>query len=708
MGYKLTISPDPVEGLFREASEAHRQGRLRAAESLYRTLLERAPRHTGALHRLGALALAEGRLGEAEGFYRAVVDTDPDEALGWCGLARALAGAGKLQSAADAFAVAVQLAPDLGPAHGDLAVVLRRLGRLGEAADAARRAAALMPTAALAWSNLGVILRLCGEIEDAEAAGRRALGLDIRDVTALNLLGLMNQDAGRPAEAAAVFERAIEIDPDFAEAHHNLGLTLKDRGQMDEARAAFRRAVDLKPDLAEARFALVMAELPPLYASEAEIAERRAAYAEALAGLEEVEPLTLAPGVGASQPFYLPYQGQDDIDLQKSYGRIVCRAMAAAYPEARPMASPARRREPIRVGFVSGYFRHHANWRLPIRGWLEGLQDPAFRLYGYHTGAVTDLVTEQAAALCERFVQGPRSTEQWIAEIAADAPHVLIYPEIGMDPMAGRLGALRLAPVQCVSWGQPQTSGYPTVDAYLTSDAMEPDGAEAAYSERLVRLPGLSTAYAPLPRSAAALRRTDLGLRDGAVVYWCGQSLQKHRPRWDSLYARIARQIGDCQFTFLEAPAAPRLNALFQERMRAAFAAEGLNADRHIVLLPHLEPARFQAALGLADLALDPIGWSGCNSLLEGLAHDLPFVTWPGQTMRSRHGLAILQEMEIEDGVAASADDYVALAVRLGYDRYGRQTLRARIAERQERLYSQTDWIGPLKAFLRQAATGAA
>jgi predicted O-linked N-acetylglucosamine transferase (SPINDLY family) len=634
------------------------------------------------------------------------VDATEGEVLACCRTGQALAQAGRLEEAAEAFAAAIRLDPALGPAHGDLAVILRRLGRLEEAAAYARRAAALMPTAALAFANLGVILRLIGDRDGAEAAGRRALGLDIEDVTALNLLGLMNQDAGRLGEAEAVFLRVLALDPAFAEAAYNLGLTLKDRGRIDDAKAAFRRAVQLKPDLAEARFALVMAELPQVYGSAAEIGERRAAYADALAGLEAIEPGRLALGVGASQPFYLPYQGLDDLDLQTRYGQIVCRAMAAAYPDARPTASPAKANESIRIGVVSGHFRHHANWRLPIRGWLEGLQDPDLRLFGYHTGAVTDAVTAEAAGLCERFVQGPRSTEQWIAKIAADAPHVLIYPEIGMDPTAGRLAALRLAPVQCSSWGHPETSGYPTVDHFLSSAAMEPEGAEALYSERLVRLPGLSTAYTPLPACTAAVTRADLGLRDDAVVYWCAQSLQKHLPPWDGLFARIAREAPNAQFAFLRAPGAPELTALFQARLRSAFAAEGLKADDHVAMLAPLEPARFMAALGLADLALDPIGWSGCNSLLEGLAHDLPFVTWPGATMRSRHGLAILRGMGIEDGIAASADDYVATAVRLGSDAEARAAFKALVAERKGRLFGQTAWVEPMKAFLREAVRG--
>src|SRR5262249_13389698 len=155
------------------------------------------------------------------------------------------------------------------------------------------------------------------------------------------------------------------------------------------------------------------------------------------------------------------------------YGELVCRLMAERYP-APELPAPPRAGEPVRVGIVSGYFRQHSNWKIPIRGWMIGLDRERFRLFGYHLGPERDDATDEAAALCERFVRGPLSVEGWRAAIAADRPHVLIYPEVGMHPMAARLAALRLAPVQCNSWGHPDTSGFPTLDYYLSSDLMEP------------------------------------------------------------------------------------------------------------------------------------------------------------------------------------------------------------------------------------------
>ena len=79
--------------------------------------------------------------------------------------------------------------------------------------------------------------------------------------------------------------------------------------------------------------------------------------------------------------------------------------------------------------------------------------------------------------------------------------------------------------MQCNSWGHPDTSGFPTLDYYLSSDLMEPPDGQDHYTERLVRLPNLSIYYEPIDLQPVALDRADLGLRSTATVYWCGQSL---------------------------------------------------------------------------------------------------------------------------------------------------------------------------------------
>ncbi len=95
-----------------------------------------------------------------------------------------------------------------------------------------------------------------------------------------------------------------------------------------------------------------------------------------------------------------------------------------------------------------------------------------------------------------------------------------------MDPVAGRLAAQRLAPVQCVTWGQPETTGMPTMDYFLSSALMEPPDGDAHYTERLVRLPQLGLCYLPEGRPAvdagsgragAAAGRAGVLVRAGAV-----------------------------------------------------------------------------------------------------------------------------------------------------------------------------------------------
>src|SRR3984893_7642881 len=645
----------------------HRAGRLTDAERLYRLVCDTDPKNARAFHLFGVVAHQLNRSDAASLVGRAVM-LDPDFAEAHNDRGVILAANGLFADALSCFERAVAINPGYDEARNNLRRGLRSLGRLDEAVAKFELVLKSTPGSPVGHFNLASVLELAGRKPDAETHYRRAISLRpdfvdahihlasvLQDMDRLpealahaeravtlrpdsagarNNLGNILRNRGRRNDAIAQYETALRIDPNSFMAHYNCGVALRGETRIAEARGLFARAFALKPDFLEAELALCMAELPALYEDESDIAERRGAYAGRLARLcADVEnvsaPAALVEAIGAHQPFYLPYQGYNDRELQSLYGSLVCKIMAAKYT-APVLPSPPGPHEPVRLGIVSGFFRQHSNWKIPIKGWLKMLDRDRFHVSGYHTSAERDDETDAAAALCNRFAQGPLSLDAWRRQLLDDAPHVLIFPEIGMDKVSAQLAAQRLAAVQCCSWGHPVTSGFPTVDYFISSDLMEPSGAAAHYSEQLVRLPNLSIYYEPSDVAPVEIDRAQLGLRESVVVYWCCQSLPKYLPQFDEVFARIAAEVPGSQFTFIEFGGGKGVTEAFRVRLQRAFEAVGLEAGDHCVFLPRLAMDRFVAAIGQCDVVLDSIGWSGCNSILERLAHNLAVVRFAG------------------------------------------------------------------------------
>src|SRR5258708_11366540 len=200
----------------------------------------------------------------------------------------------------------------------------------------------------------------------------------------------------------------------------------------------------------------------------------------------------------------------------------------------------------------------------------------------------------------------------------------------------------------------------------MSRERVEGVGATTPDPEQLIRLPNLSIYYDPGEVPPLSVDRAQLGLRPQAVVYWCCQSPPKYLPQFDGVFARIAAEVPDCQFTFIEFGGGRGVTEMFRARLERAFNAVGLNAGDYCIFLPRLPPARFVAAIGQCDVVLDSIGWSGCNSILESLAHNLPIVTLTGEMMRGRHTAAILDMMDVHHTTARTINEYVSIASFLG------------------------------------------
>jgi predicted O-linked N-acetylglucosamine transferase (SPINDLY family) len=739
----------PADDAIQLALKHHQRGELPQAEAIYRQVLQKDPSNSDALNLLGVIAYQAGKNDDAVELIKQAISVNPGVPDFYNNLGNALRLLGKVDEAVSAFRQALSLSPRFAEALNNLGLALRDQGRSDEAVRTLRKAlkinsdlpdahntlgmalldqgknedaircfrhaVRLRPEYAEAFNNLGLALKVQGKAEDALRCYRDALRLNPGLAEAHNNLGTIHREAGRYQDAAACYQEALRLNPTMVEAHSNLGALCHEQGLLQEAAGHYERALALKPDSTSALWGRCMAQLEILHDAPEEIPASRERYRKQLESLREAIRLdnpariqAAAKVVGGAQPFYLAYQGEVDRDLQSLYGELVCRIQSARFPQwSKPRAMPvAAAGERLRIGIVSGYFCYHSNWKIPIKGWVENLDPQRFALYGYHTGRRKDAETEAARKSFVRFVEGLLSVDQLCQSVLNDRLHVLIYPEVGMDPATVQLAALRLAPVQCVSWGHPNTSGLPTLDYYLSSDLMEPPDGDEHYSEKLVRLPNLSIYYTPPEIQPAAADRAGFGLREGSLLYLCVQSLFKYLPQHDEVFPRIARQTGACQFVFLEYGKCSQINERFLARLKKAFALHGLRAEDYVVLLPQQDPPHYQALNRLADVFLDSMEWSGCNSTLEAISFARPVVTLPGRLMRGRHSFAILTMMGVQDTVATSVDDYVRIAVRLGKDAGWRNQIAEKISVNASRVYRDMESVRGLERFLEEAVAG--
>ena len=685
-------------------------GRPDAALASFELAISLNPRDPVALTNRANLLHELRRDAEAVDCYDRTIALAPGHAEAHVNRANALVALGRHAEALAGFERALALQPGMADGHLNHAITLEACGRRDQAVVAFRRVIALRPDHADAHYRLARTLERLGRNIDAVASYDRALALRPDHAAAWNNRGAALGHLFRFTEARDSFERALAAQPDHAEAMINLASRYHHEGRHAEAIGLLDRRLAADPSDPRARLLRTMHALPVIYRDAAEVEPARAEYAWRLDALRREidaagEYARFAPVVGVVQPFRLPYQGRNDRDLQQIYGELICRIAATRAPE--PELPRAVVGERIRVGIVSSFFLRHTVWHLMLKGWLGQLDRQRFEVLGYHTVGAGDDVTEAAAGACDRFKRGPRPLAEWRQTIVADAPHVLLYPEIGMDVIAAQLAAQRLARVQCTSWGHPETSGFPTLDYFLTSDAMEPPDGEAAYTERLVqRLP--SAPYSIMNRRRPGARRCRGGNSGCATMRRCSGAASRCSSicrDHDDVFARIAREVPDAQFAFIAYQHGPVVTDIFRARLRDAFSRFGLDADKHCVIVPRFTPENFAAAFAVCDVVLDSIGWSGGRTTLQSLPHNRPIVALVGPLMRGRHSSAMLELMGIPEMVAATEDEYVAIAARLGHDAGLRAAIGGRIAAAQHRLYRDRGVIDELEAFLERAAT---
>jgi len=290
---------------------------------------------------------------------------------------------------------------------------------------------------------------------------------------------------------------------------------------------------------------------------------------------------------------------------------------------------------------------------------------------------------DRAIAAADRYVElsgPPGAMAQAVREARPDIALIggnIVATTAPTSPLS-RLSAFRLAPWQGVNMCTPTTTGLRAVDFYLSGDALQPPGADADFSEDLIRLPGGAKHFAlptgtedPDAASGDGANRAALGLPNSATVLISGANFHKIVPELSTAWIDILSRTDNTVLALF--PFNPNWSPVymarpFMDRLSRELAEMGVARDRLVLLRP-LETARaIRRYVAQADLYLDSYPYSGAVSLLDPLLCGVPPVVWRGRLGRARQASSILEALGLTDLIADDRESYISLAAGLAMD----------------------------------------
>ncbi|MCV2216436.1 tetratricopeptide repeat protein [Thauera sp. Sel9] len=637
----VALLPDAATPRYNLACTLLEQGeRIEALEQFW-LAYERAPQDAELAGLCRELLIELGDAGLKQAFCRLNLKHLPRDAGALAMLGALLVDdpTGDKAEAEHLLRAALAQAPEDAPNWSNLCVLLREQARLAEAIEAGWRAAALAPEWALAFSNLGAALR----------------------------------DAGAWAEAKQCFMQALAKDDECVDAWYNLGCVCVDLGEHEDARAAFVEAVSRAPRpawlLQGAHACRQLADWDGAELMEAELTHQMADGGLSLASGHCPSPFAWLAMPGAT--------GEAQLRVARNF--------AAQFAGSAPLPEWAARdgeRSALRIGLLSADFRDHATAHL-MTGMLEALDPARFHLVAYDYGPPThegDAYRQRLRAVIPEWVPAASMSDLEAAQrMRADGVDIAIDLKGWTQGYRAGILAYRPAPVQMQWLGFPGSMGAPWLDYIIADVVVVPSGAEAGYSEQVLRLPGC---YQPNDRRreiGEMPARAALGLPGDAVVLAAFHQYYKITRDTFELWLRVLLQCPQAVLWLLDGPASAK--AVF---IREA-AAVGIDPAR-LVWAPRAPAAAHLGRLGQADLALDAFPVNAHTTASDALWAGVPQVALCGDSFVSRVSASIVSAAGLPQLVARDAVGYEALVLDLVRDGELRAALRAQLRGTREQV----------------------
>ncbi len=673
-------APDVPEAALLWAQCAARRNDVRLARERFAGLLRQHPTYFRGWLEAGHLSRQLGRQHELMYFYRTATQVAPTHWEGWLVLAGALEAAGQWDEAAACYHRALPLAtkaPDgeavpVSRVHALMAKSRLERGDAARALESLRQALGLMRvekpepdvnTTAALQIDLGDVLMRLGLTDAAHRAFERASAATSEEV--LTRLAMQSFHHNLWEEAQAVLKRNVELHPQSALALWNLAHAYVESWHLDEALQTLAQAEAIAPQ-------------PGAKSMRASVAGRLGdadtALALYLALAEEEGPDSAMGSSAAMSSLYSDsLSAQQVADLHRSL-------FAAWGQGARTVQSFENVRDPgkrLKLGLLSADFHHQHPVNIFMQPVLARLDKSQFEVTIYHVGMAHDDQTQLARNRVDHWVVATAWTPSQLARrIREDGIDVMM--DLSGHTSHNRLMVLaqRVAPVQVSFLGYPGSTGVPNIDWLLADGVVVPPEHDHLCTERVYRLPHTVFCYAPETDYPFPVFNATTAERP--LTFGSFNNVPKLTPHTIALWAQVLAQVPGSRLV-LKAPSFRDGSAIRVFRDR--FELLGVDSSR-IDFRGPVGLTDMMAEYADVDIALDTVPYNGGTTTMQALWMGVPVVVKEGQNFVSRMGASFMRAAGLPEWVAASDEDYVAIAVRMAADRQALLQLKAGLRAR--------------------------
>jgi predicted O-linked N-acetylglucosamine transferase (SPINDLY family) len=607
-------------------------GELDEALKAFNKATKLAPHYPDAWLSLGHLHIEKQDAGKADACLKKLRALAPD-AYTTLDLAGELAWMrGDTREAASFYRQAADSAPEDRNIQAKLALTLITSGEAVAAIDAMERANELGIPEDWILEKLGTMFAIKYWTPMARESLEMAVERNPDNLSAWNVLLIVYGKSGESEKVRKAAGIILEKDPDNIIALMNLATWYNDQGRHDEALELLARVRAIDP-------------------------ANRTAYSKAM------WVMISASSVGAA----------DILQLAQAFDEHVFRSRFRGNDFAARDRDPERR---LRIGWLSSDMRNHpvAAFVWPF---LEHIDHEKLETFIYYNFSEEDAVSRRIKSCAQQWRTVIGVGDDTLANLIEDDEIDILVDLNGFTEGTRCLAIARKpAPIQVTWLGFPGSSGMSAMDYIF----VPPDP--------VLEKPGWSLeAPWPLPdcygargdiSSAAILPGLPCERESAPFTFACLNHFRKASEKTIELWSQILIRCPQARLILVA------IGGKDDETIRyfiSRFERHGVDPAQ-LEFRGYVGRQKYYESHNEIDLGLDPFPFNGGTTGYDSIWMGVPFVTWPGEHLSARMGKAILENVGLHELVAASADDYVNIAVALANDHERLKRLRANLRER--------------------------